>query len=345
MLAACGVLAGVLLLHLPASAQSATAAELAGQGAALLGEGRFDQALDRFRKALAARPADPALEFNVGLALFRLGRFEESLGPLERALAHRPSESNARFLRGIVYFQLARHVEAATELEAVRHMGQFGERTLYMLTECYRLTGRVESAQGSFLELERRYPDSALHHKLVGTAYEAEGSYTKALKSFQAALSKDPNLPEVAFAIGFVHFKQRDYQEAGIWLQRELAVQPCHARSSYYLGEISALTRDLVDAEEHYLRALSCDESYPAALAGLGAVHAKQQRFDDALATLRKAVELGPDHAEARYNLAQVLLRVGRREEAEVELARVRAIHAAKHETAREAIGDASPER
>lgn len=197
----------------------------------------------------------------------------------------------------------------------MRRDGQFGEQALYMLTESYRLTGMVARAQDAFLELERRFPDSALYHKLLGTAYGAEGSYAKALEEFRAAIGKDPSLPEVAFVIGFAHFKQRDYKEAAIWLERDLAIQPCHAKAHYRLGEISVSTCDLPSAERRYLGALSCDDADPSALAGLGAVYTKQQRYEEAISALHKAMELGPDHSEAHYNLAQALLRVGRRTE------------------------------
>lgn len=101
-MAVCGVLVGTFLLQANlALAQGTTADELTSQGAALLREEQLEDALDRFRGALDARPSDPALEFNVGLALFRLEQSEESLGPLERAVAHPPSASNARFFRGI----------------------------------------------------------------------------------------------------------------------------------------------------------------------------------------------------------------------------------------------------
>ncbi len=325
--------------------QIATVPELARRGSVALQDGRPAEALQWFRKAIEGRPDDPALAFNLGLALFRLGRLEDALEPLGRAVAHSPSAANARFLRGIAYFQRADYGQAALELEKVRGHGRFGEQALYMLTESYRLTGRVAAAETSFLELERRFPDSALYRKLLGTAYEAEGSYAKALQEFRAAIRIDAGLPEVNFAIGFVHFKRWEHDQAAIWFKRELEVQPCHAKAYYYLAEISVSGGDLPAAEERYRQALACDESYASALAGLGAVHTRQQRYDEALQVLRRAVEIAPEHAEAHYGLAQALLRLGRREDAEAALAKVRAIHAVQHQTAREALGSTASER
>lgn len=313
-------------------------AELTREGSALLAEGSLDQALDRFRAALRLRPSDPALEFNVGLTLFRMGRFEESLEPLERATGHPPSAPNARFLRGIAHFQAERFAAAARELEAVRSHGQFGEQALYMLTESYRKSGDTDRSQGAFVELERRFPGSAFYHKLLGTAYDSEGLLEDALREFRAALAKDPAMPEVAFAIGFVLYKQRDHEQAATWLAKELAVQPCYAKAHFYLAEIAAAASEAPAAESRYRQALACDAGYAAAHAGLGALHARQRNYDEALPALRTAVSMDPDNAEALYSLGQVLLRLGRKSEAEAAFDAVDAIHAAKHETAKRAL-------
>ena len=339
--AASAALAGALLFSHGAAAQAAapTVSGLTQEGADLLAAGRLDDALQRFRDALALRPGDPALEFNVGLALFRLERFDEALAPLERATAHPPSAPQARYLRGIVFFQAGDFPRAAAELEAAGRDAPLGEQALYMLVESSRKAGSAKVSQAAFLELGRRFPGSAFYHKLMGMAYDAEGMLADALREFGEAARKNPHLPEVAFAIGVLHFKERAYGQAVPWLEKELAVQPCHAKAHYYLGEIAAAAEQPTGAEERYRESLACDSRNPQALAGIGALYAKLGRHEEALGPLSKAASLDPENAEVQYSLGRTLLRLGRREAAQAAFRKVDAIHAAKHATAQRALG------
>ena len=91
----------------------------------------------------------------------------------------------------------------------------------------------MQDAQQAFLQLRRRYPDSAFGYKLLGMAYDAEQQYDEAVKEFETALRANPAMPEIAFAIRFMHWKRRDYGPASEWLKKELALDPCDARSHY----------------------------------------------------------------------------------------------------------------
>ncbi len=328
-----------LALLTGAPAQDPGAADLTRRGSAHLERGELQPALEAFRGALRARPDDPALEYNVGLALFRMGRFDEARGPLGRALAHPPSALGARFMRGIIRFRTEEFEEAAQDLEFVREHPRLGEQALYMLTECLRKAGREQGARRAFLDLQGRYPGSAFYHKLMGTAYDADGLTEQALAEFRAALRKSPGLPEAAFAIGYMHYKRRDHEQAAAWLRRELEGQPCYARAHFYLGEIALAAGDLSTAGERFRRAASCDGGYADAHAGLGTAYERLGRLEEAAAALRKATDLDPGSARAHYRLSRVLLRLGRQGEAAAAMETVDRIHAASHRSAREALG------
>lgn len=137
-----------------------------------------------------------------------MGRFAESLPSVERATKHPPSAAQAHFLRGTVYFEDGDFDAAAPALEAARSHQQLGEQALYMLVEIHRLGGDAGRSQECFLELQRRFPDSAYYHKLMGAAYDAEGLFKEAAEDFQAARRVEPGMPEVAYAIGLMHCRE-----------------------------------------------------------------------------------------------------------------------------------------
>ena len=59
---------------------------------------------------------------------------------------------------------------------------------------------------------------------------------------------------------------------------------------------------------------------------GIGQIHLNAERNNEAVASLRRAVELSPNYIEARYALATALMRAGNRQDAARELDRVELI-------------------
>ncbi len=66
---------------------------------------------------------------------------------------------------------------------------------------------------------------------------------------------------------------------------------------------LSAGRGDLSSAERHFRVAIASDESHAEARNGLGIVLARTGHLGEAVAAVRHAVELDPDHAAAQENL------------------------------------------
>jgi Flp pilus assembly protein TadD len=63
---------------------------------ALADAGNLEQAVPRYREALAYRPADPALHTILGVGLLRLGHLKEAQSELEAALRIDPNYQPAK---------------------------------------------------------------------------------------------------------------------------------------------------------------------------------------------------------------------------------------------------------
>lgn len=95
--------AALVFAHLPvgvARAQgdaqnTALARDLFEEGVALADEARWEEAVDRFRRALALRDA-PAIRFNLGHSLSRLGRLVEASEMLRTVEGHTESDDAVR---------------------------------------------------------------------------------------------------------------------------------------------------------------------------------------------------------------------------------------------------------
>lgn len=82
---------------------------------------------------------------------------------------------------------------------------------------------------------------------------------TKALPLLEEAKRLRPNLPELFAAEGWLQMELADYDKASTLLTRAIEMNPSDAASRKYLAEVSGREGRLVDAVEHYSRAVELD--------------------------------------------------------------------------------------
>lgn len=147
--------------------------------------------------------------------------------------------------------------------------------------------GRVSEALSTIDEALDREPDNARLHYTRGQLSFSAGRLDEAERSFLRALELEPDLSDAHNFLGAVHQEQGRYDEA----------------------------------ERAYRRALA-NPAYPTpdkAWLNLGLLHALQGRGGEALDALRTSVELDPRNYKAHFELAALLDKLGRLDEAASE--------------------------
>jgi tetratricopeptide (TPR) repeat protein len=92
-------------------------------------------------------------------------------------------------------------------------------------------------------QLQQAAPDSSEAHELLGKSFEAQGKLEKALVQYRQARGKAYARPGLAFLIGNVEWKLRNFGEAQRELGDELKVNPHHAMANLRTGQILLETR------------------------------------------------------------------------------------------------------
>jgi len=280
-----------------------------------------------FAQGANAANEDGKAALSRGLASMRQGQPKQAIPPLRRAAADPALAAEAHYLLGAAYFEAGEFSKVPAELKGLEN-STHAEHVLFLLEESCRLTHQAAEARQAFRQLNTRFPDSPWVHYLMGNAYENQADHQKAIAEYQAALAKDPRLPNANFAIGYLYFQDQAPEEARPWLQKELVVQPCHTLACYYLAEMARTGGETEGAVQLYRRAIQCDDANGKAHLGLGIVLAALNRNDEAIRELRRAAQLLPEDAVPHYRLALLYRKLGRRAQADAEYARVKEIHA-----------------
>lgn len=167
-------------------------------------------------------------------------------------------------------------------------------------------------------------PSSAKAHNNLALALVDLGRLNDALGHFRQSVAIDPK-PEIYSDLGATLARLGQRSDARVAYQRALELDPSNTSANFNMAVLLTQSGALVDAEEHYRRAAR-EKANAEAYNGLGYVLARQDRTDEAIAALRKAIAINPQFTAAHQNLAEALTKAGKTEEAVAERGKVEAL-------------------
>ena len=159
------------------------------------------------------------------------------------------------------------------------------------------------------------------------TPAESSASQARALELAESARLIDPDIPEVYWALGFVHVQSRRHQAAIDALNRAIELNPSYADAYAFMGGIytylgqSAKTIPLLRTA---LR-LNPDGGYLYFMI-LGRAYLYENDMEQAIINLREAAARNPADIETRVHLAAALAGAGDRAGADWEAQEIRAM-------------------
>lgn len=158
--------------------------------------------------------------------------------------------------------------------------------------------------------------------------FVATGPWPKrATLHLERALAVDPDSASAMEGMGFVSFREGDLEGAEAWFVKAARADETSYLAHYYTGVlVKARGGPSEVVVERLERAIELNPRFAPAFVLLSD-HLSEQagRLEEALALAREAARLAPDAALVWANLASILTRLGRTEEAERALQRARA--------------------
>ena len=226
--------------------------------------------------------------------LLSQGDLETSLELLREAVARQPGNVAALELMAEAAGRAGRLQEAEFALKSALALQPDNIGLRLRLGEVFLATGELSAARDVFRQLTEQFPHSDRAWAALGLLDARLGRVDRALDELSRALQENPLLPEVQLAYGELLLKRGDVDEA--------------------VEALNAATNLLQDD--------------PQVEARLGQAKLARQRWTDALAHLRTAVDGGFAPADVRRSLVLALVQQGRLAEAEQELSSLDVDHA-----------------
>jgi tetratricopeptide (TPR) repeat protein len=169
-------------------------------------------------------------------------------------------------------------------------------------------------------QLARMHPAIVDYAYLLGVARMQVGEMGGAVEALERALSLQPERPLSLIALGIALNGQKRFDEAKEVLARSLLVAPESGAAFAALAEAEEGLGELEAAERHARRALARGEAHPRAHLVIGLVRMSQERYSEAIESLRRTVEADPSSTKAHYQLSLAYARLGDRESSSLHL-------------------------
>ncbi len=260
----------------------------------------------------------------LGINYLRSGEYAKGVDVGQKLLDLNPFNAEARRLLGKLYLMQKKYKEAAVELsEANRRTEDFG--TSYALALAYMNMGQLEEVRRLFDKMSAMAGDTPQVHLLFGRAYREIKQVDLAIAEFKKALAADPAYPRVHYYMGLSYLSAEanpDIEKALEEFKIEAQARPDEFPPQFFIGVIYARQRNFEQAVIYLKRAIELDPKNFKARYYLGLVLSVAQRCQEAIPELQQAIAVadastdGKSKAAVHYQLGQCLRRTGKMEEA-----------------------------
>ena len=276
--------------------------------------GRLKEAEAGYRRVLATQPGDPDALHYLGLIAHQSGRYADAVDLIRQAIAARPRPT---FWYNLAQAHLAQRDAAAAEdalkqtlaavpdhAEALFHLGGLcrARGDVPAAIDCYR---RAVAAKAPFADAQVN----------LGMLLNEAGDPTQAIAHLEAADRLRPNDPEILNNLGLVR-KRIDPLRAIEDFRRALGADPKFAVAAASLAALLISLgrhREAISALEAALEAKGDDIGLRMLLA---AACAGADRTEDAIANYEKAAAADPRSAHPLVALGRLYRQMGRFERA-----------------------------
>jgi len=174
----------------------------------------------------------------------------------------------------------------------------------------------------------------------LALAYGSGARVDDAVAAYGRLLAVSPGHPVALHNLGNLAYKGGDAPAAVEWYQKAIAAKPDYLLAWYHLGDALKLGDRFKDAYRAYEKVLDLEprtpedlEAYQDALYKLASLDLAMGAVDRAREMLEELLRANPEHGSAYYAYGQVLMRLGRPEEAQRAFEKHASIQAKKAPT------------
>ena len=301
-------------------------------------------ALTAAQNAVAALPKSVELLDTLGQAQVAAKEFNQAISTYGKMAALQQQSPLPHMRMAGVYMA---NKDAAGATESLRKALEIQPNLLAAqqgLTELAVRDKRMPDALAMVHEIQKQRPQEAVGYALEAEVQSAARNWAAAIPAYEKALKLAPNVSDLAVRLHSAYLAAQKKREADAMAGAWLSSHPKDLQFALYLGDRAVATNDLTAAASHYQRALGIQPdnavtlnnmawvagklgrkdalsliekanqvapNTPAILDTWAMLLAAEKNYTKALETQKRALQLQPDTALFKFNLAQIQIQAG----------------------------------
>ena len=300
---------------------------------ALLEAGEPQESARRFAELSKEPAAEPAAKTGLGRIAAAEGRHEEAITQFERAVALFPELGAAHYGLARSYRALGRAADAERALQQYKRYGAAWPRiedpildTISALRNDARAdlhrgialvaTGDLDGAISAHEAALRLDSSLVQAHANLVSLYGRKQNWPKAEAHYRSAVAAGLSHADLYYDYGLVQAMQQKWTEASDAYRRAIAINPLHVNARINLGQILERTRDFEAAAVEYREAVAAQPTMRLSRFNLGRMLLALGRADEAIVEFER-VQQPVDAETPRYvfALSTAYVRAGKRAE------------------------------
>ncbi len=242
-------------------------------------------------------------------------KFPESLPLLSRVAEASPGSAEANYLLATALFRTDQTGRMWPYLEKAHRLKPDSVPTLLLYGSGLLAEGKFGQARERLLQAQALRPQDPRLRFLLGKALIGESDHAGAIAQLEALVKQDPDKPEVHLLLLSAYRSKGDIQATTRQARQAVRKFPGHLESQLEAGMDLQTVGEFELAEQALRRAVNLSGGKPAdrrkARFNLAKVLVKLGRDDQAVPLLREVVDADPGEVDARVELGDSYLRTG----------------------------------
>jgi tetratricopeptide (TPR) repeat protein len=192
----------------------------------LMDQGRWDEALDHCRQALAILPNDIEARNNLSRVFLHQGKLDEAIAEALQSIQSQPRSAGNRQTLARAYLQKGDFAAAAGALREAIQISPDTPDAWCNLGYALLQQGRAAEALPAYQRALELNPDYALAHNDLANILLRQGRLDEAMDHFQRAVELTPTFAEAHYNLAGILASRGRLDEAIAHCQKAVALQP-----------------------------------------------------------------------------------------------------------------------
>jgi tetratricopeptide (TPR) repeat protein len=270
--------------------------------------GDIDVAIQAYQKYLTARPDSPLALSNLGAAYARIARYEDAIAQYRHALKLQPGNAPVELNLALAYYKTGQTELAAATLEKVHRAAPDQLQPTLLLADCWLAMGENKKVVELLTQLSDQRPDDLAIAYMLGTALVRDEQIARGQVIIDRIL-RNGDSAEARLLLGTTKLTAQDYPAALVDLSKAVELNPSLPDGYSFYGQALLATGDSPGAAEAFRKELASNPHDFTANMQLAILLKEDEKIDEALACLHRALQVRPADLGARYQLATIDLR------------------------------------